>query len=227
MHEELRRALGDGKLVHDAVVHPLHNLLQEPKLRADGGEVRELMRPRAHNCLHRRNAHLAGCSGESRHRVHVSSCCRTPHRQHGNTRRASGHHLEAVVAPVLHVRTRAVEPFGVGGMQALQAREPRIAPSLTTGKRLAFNVHRQAGRLRHSVQHPRAPGQVGVEQRAPHEVHVVRKPVLGGANGNDSLERRGWGGCSLQRRDASPGTTEKHHLPVAPRLLRRPLYGVV
>mmetsp|Transcript_14721 Transcript_14721/g.24925 ORF Transcript_14721/g.24925 Transcript_14721/m.24925 type:complete len:333 (-) Transcript_14721:441-1439(-) len=173
------------------------------------------MRPRAHHRLHRRHAHLVGCRGQARDRVHVPARRSSSEGKHGDAGGAAGHLLQGPVVPVLVLTLGPRQPPLHRGLERFQTLEP-------TGR--AFKPALGVRRLRHCVHHPRPPGEVGGEQAPAHVVHVVAEALFRGAHGDDTRQARGRERRSLQRGDPAPGHAHQDNLPVAPRLCGRPLH---
>mmetsp|Transcript_9416 Transcript_9416/g.19474 ORF Transcript_9416/g.19474 Transcript_9416/m.19474 type:complete len:1935 (-) Transcript_9416:657-6461(-) len=221
--EELQRALLHRRLLDEAVRHPLRDLLQEGVLGPHRGQVGELMRPGAHHGADGSHAHLVGGGREAGHRVEVAAGGGAAEGEHGDAGGAAGHLLEGAVVPVGGLRLGAGEPARHGGLQRLEALQPRPAPRARRLEGRGLGA-RGVGGLRDGVQHPGAPREVGRQEGAALVVHVVLEAALRGAHGDDAREVGGGGRRRLQRGDAAPRDAHEHHLAVAPGLRRGPLH---
>ncbi len=209
-------------LVHDPgvaalqpLVPPAQALLQEADLGAGLGEMRVFVGPGADQPLAGRLQ--IGEQAEDRIGIAVGP---------------AAHGIDGALdrAPVLADRAMLVEgvaalvpePLQEPEAGLLQPPQPHLPPSLAD--------HRRVRRRGVDGEDGRAPAELVAEQAAAHEMDVVGVAVVGGRDGDDSLQRRRPPRRHLQAVEAAPGDADHAHGAAAPGLGRDPgddLQGVV
>ncbi len=119
---------------------------------------------------------------------------------------------------------RAVPPISVAPLMAkpgrheqrhrLQPLEPHAPPSSAHGRRI--------GGIREDGGQDAGPAEIGGQQRAAHEMHVVGVAIVGGADRDDGPQRRRTERGDLQRVEAAPGNPHHADRARAPVLARDP-----
>ena len=128
---------------------------------------------------------------------------------------------DRAVLPVC-VPPLVAEPAMYGWSQVVEPGQPHPPPRVAD--------HLGIGRQPQIAQEARAPLHLVVDQASPGEVHVVAIAIVGGADGDDRLQRRRAQRRDLQRGETTPGQTDHADGPVAPALRRDPgnrLHAVV
>ena len=197
-----------GVLTLQPVVPPAQGLLQEANLRVRNGEMRVLVGPRTDNCPNRRFEAVE----QARNGIGI-----------GVIPTANGEHrgfdlgkvlTDRAVVPVV-IAVRMPQPFGGEERFCLQALHPDVEPGIADNGRVR--------RARRVGEHGSAPTEILVDQAATLVVDIVGIPIVGGAQGDDRLQRFRPECCDLQSVEAAPGDADHADVAGTPVLCRDPV----
>ena len=197
-----------GVLALQPLVPPAKALLKESEARFRHGEMRVLVRPGSDDGLARHPQPLH----QARHGVGIGV---VPAAHHQGGGLDGGEILTDRAMLPVGVAVRMLEPGNDQEGLILEPLHPHRAPAVADD--------RGVGGPRGIGEHGCGPAHHLVQHRAALIVHVVFIAVVGGADGDDGLERRGLPRCHLQRVEAAPGNPEHADLAGAPCLLGDPV----
>ncbi len=158
-----------------------------------------------------------------------------PLARHGETGEETGDRVRIAIGPAADrvYRTddlreilayRGVLPERIASLmpQPVVDQERHVFKPLKPHRAPALANQRLVGRSRHVGEHRRRPAEIGIEQRAAHEMDVVGVAVVGGAQRDDRLERGRTSCRHLQPVETAPGNSHHADRAVAPALCREP-----
>ena len=199
-----------GRFVHDAVVHavqptlpPAKRVLQKADRGAGDPLVGIQVSPRPHRDPTRRGKALH----HSEHGVRVAV---GPASDRVDRRLDGVEILAHRPVPPVRVAPLVAEPPVHGRKHVLEPGEPHTPPLVAD--------HCRIGGQAQVAQESRAPFHLIVDQAPTGEVHVVAIAIVGGAHGDDRLERRRAERRDLERGEPAPGEADHSDGPAAPGL---------
>ncbi len=107
-----------------------------------------------------------------------------------------------------------LQPLGREQRQVVDAMLPHVAPALAD--------HLRVGRQAAVVEERRAPGEIVVDHAAAEIMRIAGIAVVGGAGGDDGLQRGRPARRDLQAVEAAPGDADHADIAAAPGLLGQP-----